>query len=250
MSDPKEIDRQSIPEIQRLNSIASDSWYTLPTAVATIEYSYQVFRRYFPRSLNRVLEIGPAEGTMTKLLINDGIRPDILEGSTIFAENLRQQFPDLQIYNSLIESFQPTCLYDLIILGHVLEHVDDPVLILSTIRNWIVPKTGLIMAAVPNARSIHRQAAVIMGLIPHEETMSEKDVHHGHRRIYTPETFRRDFTLARLTIEFFGGYWLKPLSDRQLEASWTPEMLHAFMKLGERYPDIAAELVIVAKKDY
>lgn len=245
----QEASQPSIEEIKRLDNVASDSWYTSPTAVATIEYSYQIFRRYFPQRLHRILEIGPAEGIMTQLLINDGVKPDILEGSTIFAENLRQQFPDLQIHSSLIENFQPSYLYDVIILGHVLEHVDDPVLILSTIRNWLVPKTGVILAAVPNARSIHRQAAVVMGLIPHEETMSEKDIHHGHRRIYTPETFRRDFTLAGLTIEFFGGYWLKPLSDRQLEESWTSEMLYAFMKLGERYPDIAAELVIVAKKD-
>ncbi|WP_226971937.1 bifunctional 2-polyprenyl-6-hydroxyphenol methylase/3-demethylubiquinol 3-O-methyltransferase UbiG [Thermosynechococcus sp. CL-1] len=249
MMSHEEINQPPIAEINRLDNVASDSWYTLPTAIATIEYSYQVFRRYFPQPLNRILEIGPAEGIMTQLLINDGVKPDILEGSKIFAENLRQQFPDLQIYNSLIENFQPVCFYDVIILGHVLEHVDDPVLILSTIRNWLVPKTGVILAAVPNARSIHRQAAVVMGLIPHEETMSEKDIHHGHRRIYTPETFRRDFTLAGLSIEFFGGYWLKPLSDRQLEESWTPEMLRAFMKLGERYPDIAAELVIVAKKE-
>jgi hypothetical protein len=85
-----------------------------------------------------------------------------------------------------------------------------------------------------------------MKLIPFEEAMSEKDIHHGHRRVYNPETFRRDFLAAGLSVEFFGGYWIKPLSDRQLEAHWTPEMLDAFMKLGERYPDISAEVCIVA----
>ncbi|MFN3926855.1 MAG: class I SAM-dependent methyltransferase [Pseudanabaenaceae cyanobacterium] len=238
---------EDLAENQRLDAVASDSWYLQPTGVATTSYSYKIFKRFIPSSLSRILEIGPAEGVMTELLVKDGLQPDLLEGSQVFANMLREKFPNLQIYNSLIEDFASANLYDVIILGHVLEHVDDPVTTLNTIKQWLLPHKGVILASVPNARSLHRQAAVIMGLIPYEETMSEKDIHHGHRRVYTPETFRRDFILAGLQIEFFGGYWLKPLSDRQIEQTWTAEMLEAFMKLGERYPDIAAELVVVAK---
>ena len=50
----------------------------------------------------------------------------------------------------------------------------------------------------------------------------------------------------RLAIELFGGYWMKPLSNRQLEAHWTPAMIEAFMQLGERYPDIAGEIYVLA----
>jgi hypothetical protein len=48
------------------------------------------------------------------------------------------------------------------------------------------------------------------------------------------------------SIQVFGGYWLKPLSNAQLEAHWTPEMLEAYMQVGERYPDIAAEIYVIA----
>jgi len=51
--------------------------------------------------------------------------------------------------------------------GHVLEHVDDPVAVLRLVKSWLKPG-GRVLAAVPNARSIHRQAAVIMGLLPYE----------------------------------------------------------------------------------
>ena len=61
-----------------------------------------------------------------------------------------------------------------------------------------------------------------------------------------PESFHRCFVDAGLAIEKSGGYWLKPLSNRQIEATWTPQMLDAFMQLGERYPDIAAEIYVVA----
>ena len=76
--------------------------------------------------------------------------------------------------------------------------------------------------------------------------MSAADIHHGHKRVYNPELFRQHFVDAGFTINLFGGYWLKPLSDKQLEQSWSPSMLDAFMQLGESYPEIAAENYIVA----
>jgi hypothetical protein len=31
-----------------------------------------------------------------------------------------------------------------------------------------------------------------------------------------------------------------------METAWTAEMLEAFMQLGERYPDIASEIYVIA----
>lgn len=230
-----------------LEAVASDSWYLEPMALATIRHSFTVFRRHI-RPDDLVLELGPAEGTMTELLLRDGFRVEAVEGSSIFARTLHDRFPSLTVHEALFEEFEPARQFDAIILGHVLEHVDDPVAILRRLRNWLVPESGRVLIAVPNARSLHRQAAVLMGLIPSEYAMSEKDRHHGHRRIYNPETLRADFIEAGLRIDVFGGYWLKPLSDRQLESQWTPGQLAAYMSLGERYPDIAAELVVVASR--
>ena len=133
-------------------------------------------------------------------------------------------------------------------LGHVLEHVEDSISILKLCKLWLSPK-GRILAAVPNSRSIHRQAAVIMNLLETEDSMSELDFHHGHRRIYSPETFRNDFKKAGLTILQYGGYWLKPVSNGQIHDNWSREMLYSFMQLGERYPDIAAEIYVISTND-
>ena len=103
------------------------------------------------------------------------------------------------------------------------------------------------LAAVPNCRSIQRQAAVIIGLLKSEDELNDLDRHHGHRRVFNPKSFRACFTQASLQIEFFGGYWLKPLSNQQIEENWTPSMLDVFMRLGERYPDIAGEIYVVAR---
>ncbi|MEM7074438.1 MAG: class I SAM-dependent methyltransferase [Pseudomonadota bacterium] len=231
-------------ELKRISDIAKDSWYEKPTALATIRYSFDIFRR-FMNDDDRILEMGPAEGTMTRQLVEAGCDLECLEGSPEFAEILRQKFPGLKVHVALFEEWECEPTYDVILLGHVLEHVDNPQHILARAKLWLKPG-GRIVCSVPNCRSLHRQAAVIMGLLETEQDMSEKDIHHGHRRVYGPETLRADFVRAGLRVDYFGGYWLKPISDGQIEAQWTTEMLDAFMKLGERYPDIAAELVIVA----
>ncbi len=172
----------------------------------------------------------------------------VVEGALTFCESLRERFPAADVVHSLFEDFKTTETFDSIILGHVLEHVEEPVSILGLVKGWLKPG-GRVIAAVPNSRSLHRQAAVEMGLLPFEEAMNDADRFHGHRRIFNPETFRQVFRQAGLQIDFFGGYWLKPVSNRQVEETWSSEMVEAFITLGERYPDIAAEIYIVAGKD-
>lgn len=230
-------------ERRRLDEIAAESTYGAGANRATIAYSFEVFRRFIRPG--PILEMGPAEGHMTEDLARLGEPLTILEGAAAFCESLRRRFPEAKVIHALFEDFVPEERFATIVLGHVLEHVDEPVDILARAREWLAPE-GRILAAVPNARSVHRQAAVIMGLLPFEEALNEADHRHGHRRVYNPETFRRDFLQAGLRVEVFGGYWLKPLSNAQIERDWSAEQLHAFMRLGERYPDIAGEIYVVA----
>ncbi|HOU59889.1 MAG TPA: class I SAM-dependent methyltransferase [Kiritimatiellia bacterium] len=230
-------------ESTHLERIAADSWYSRGANSLMIDYSFRVFRRYIGEG--SILEMGPAEGVMTEHLAVLAQPLTLLEGAALFCERLRSRFPHCTVVHSLFEEYRPEQAFDCIILGHVLEHVEDPAGIVRRAKSWLAPG-GRILAAVPNARSLHRQAAVLMGLLPFEESLNEADLHHGHRRVFNPETFRQVFLAAGLRIEVFGGYWLKPLSNRQLEDTWTPEMMDAFMALGERYPDIAAEIYVVA----
>lgn len=230
-------------ELGRLAEIARNSLYSAGVNTDTILYSFKVFRRYIRGT--SILEMGPAEGVMTDLLAGLGMRLTLVEGSEIFVRDLRRRHPSADVVHSLFEGYSPTERFDNIVLGHVLEHVDDPVAILTRARGWLAAG-GRVLAAVPNARSLHRQVAVNMGLLQCEEQLNEADMHHGHRRVYTPESFRHHFLQAGFKINIFGGYWLKPLSNKQIEQTWTPEMLQAFMELGERYPDIAGEIYVVA----
>lgn len=234
---------QTDSEKDRVEQIARESKYAAGVNADTVRYSATVFARYWQGE--RCLELGPAEGLMTGVLHEAFPRLTVVEGAQVFCEDLRQRFPGVTVVHSLFEDFAPSELFDTIVLGHVLEHVDAPAALLEKARGWLAPG-GVICAAVPNARSIHRQAAVIMRLLPTEDSLNEADIYHGHRRVYNPESFRADFLAAGLTIRHFGGYWLKPVSNSQIEQTWTPEMLAAFMQLGERYPDIAGEIFVIA----
>jgi 2-polyprenyl-3-methyl-5-hydroxy-6-metoxy-1,4-benzoquinol methylase len=238
---PRDMDEQA-----RLEAIAGDSWYADGLNAGSIRYRADLLA---PRATGRTcLELGPAEGIFTQALADRfGDRLTLVDGSAAFCDALRQRFAEARVIHALFEELDPDDRFDTVVLGHVLEHVKDPVALLRRARGWLAPD-GVLIATVPNARSLHRQAAVLMGLLPDEHALGETDRHHGHRRVYDPDTFRSDLEQAGLHSIEVGGYWIKPLPNAELEASWTEEQLGAFMRLGERYPDIAAELYAVARR--
>ncbi|MCW6510006.1 class I SAM-dependent methyltransferase [Lichenifustis flavocetrariae] len=233
-------------ESRRLDGIAAQSKYASGVNTPAIHYSFSIFER-FARA-GSILEMGPAEGVMTDRLASLGQPLTLVEGAADFCNDLRVRYPNVTVVHSLFETYSPLeKSFDNILLGNVLEHVEHPVALLKRASAWLSDK-GRIFACVPNAQSLHRQAGVLLGKLAFEEDLNELDLHHGHRRIYNPATFRRDFNQACLRIETSGGFWLKPLSNAQIEAQWPEDLLHSFFVIGERHPDIAASIYIVASR--
>jgi 2-polyprenyl-3-methyl-5-hydroxy-6-metoxy-1,4-benzoquinol methylase len=230
-------------EADNLENISTAFAYSDGVMASSIRRSHEIFMRH--RVAGAILELGPAEGLMTEMLLGAGEPLTVVEGSRTFCASLSERFPGVEVVHSLFEDYRPGKRFANVVLGHVLEHIIDPVALLREVASWVQPG-GKIFAAVPNAASIHRQAAVLMGLLEHQDSLNESDLTHGHRRVFDPGSFQAVFRDAGLTIELFGGYWLKPLSNGQIESHWTPAMIQAFMDLGERYPDIAGEIYILA----
>lgn len=233
----------AVSEIERLERVASDSWYANGANGASIRYRSKLFARYWHGS--RCLELGPAEGLLSEALVTAFPDVTLVDGSAYFCEQLRSKFPRATVVQDLFEEYEPAAPFDAIVLGHVLEHVDSPRSLLGKVHEWLAPG-GAVYASSPNARSVHRQAAVLLGMLAEEHALNDTDRHHGHRRVYDPESFRADFLATGFRIDVFGGYWLKPLSNSQIEQTWSASMLDAYMQVGERYPDIAAEIYVVA----
>ena len=121
-----------------------------------VSKGFNKFKDHFYGS--NCLELGPSYGYMTSELVNVFDRVVAIEGSeTLF--NAIPDFNNLEKHNSLFENFSTDEKFDTIILNHVLEHIENPVLLLKKIKSWMSPD-GVLIIGVPNAKSFHRLAAV------------------------------------------------------------------------------------------
>lgn len=194
-----------------------------------------------------VLELGCGDGEMTQLLAKDFSNLTVVDGSSIMLKECRERlknFEHIEFIEAYFEDYNTVKKYDGIIMSHVLEHLDEPVKVLKHIKNFLNDK-GVLIIAVPNADSLHRQAAVEMGLLASVHTLNEQDLLLGHRRVYNFEMLIKDCQTAGYNIISKGGVMLKPLSNRQIEQQWTMPMINGFMELGDKYPDLAAEIFVV-----
>jgi SAM-dependent methyltransferase len=228
-----------------LNDISQTAQYSEGMNGRMIKYSTEIFSRWIkPGS---ILEMGPADGLSTEHLIHLTDDYEVVEGASDFCELLTKKFPKAKIRNLLFEDFSPTRQYTNVILGHVLEHVEDPKHIVNKCIEWIEPG-GRIIAATPNSNSLHRQVAVLAGLISNVDQLTEADISIGHRRVLNSVQLIDYFIDERLTITKCGGYYLKAFSNGQIEQISDEKIRYSLMALGEKYSDIAADIYVVATK--
>jgi len=208
---------------------------------ALIQYRYEAIKPFFKG--RTCLELGPADGWMTRCLVNEFAQVTVVDGSLELLGSI-PSFPNLVKIHAMFEDINVDGQFDTVILEHILEHVDDPVGLMRRARHFVAPG-GVILLGVPNALSLHRLAAVKMGLLPRPDALNERDHALGHRRVYTPDLFKADIREAGLGLRHFGGVFLKPLSNKQIQDTWTPQMVRAFFELGQEFPEIAGEIFAV-----
>ena len=206
-----------------------------------VEFKYRTLKPYFQGP--EALELGPGDGQMTRLLVHDFSRLTVVEGSATLLASIAAHANLLKV-QALFEEFTPSQKFNTIIMAHILEHIDDPVGLLRRAGDWLAAG-GKILAAVPNANSFHRLAAVKMGLLARPDELNARDHAVGHRRVYDPASFRRDFAAAGLRVLAAGGVFCKPLSNQQIEDHWTPAMIEGFYQLGKDFPDYGADIYLV-----
>jgi 2-polyprenyl-3-methyl-5-hydroxy-6-metoxy-1,4-benzoquinol methylase len=209
-----------------------------------IEYRYETFQSAFKGE--SCLELGCGDGEMTKYLLDDFEHVTALDAAKAYCEIVSDLESDsLKVVNSTVEEFIPDQEFDTIILAHLLEHVEEPVSLLTEVSDWLSPN-GRIIISVPNANSIHRQAGVEMGLLESIYELNDRDHEIGHKRVYDWRTFRADIEDSGLSVINQGGVFLKPLTNGQIEEFFDEGMQDAFFRLGQMYPKISAELYSVA----
>ena len=215
-------------------------------------YMIESFKPFFIKG--NCLELGSFKGDFTKRFIPYFEDITCVEASDkaigIAKQNLNN---DITYFNSLFETVELPKKYDNIILTHVLEHIDDPVKLLSRIKNEWLSNGGRLFLVCPNANAPSRQIAVKMGLITHNSAVTPSEKEHGHRITYTLDTLERDAKAGGLKVEYRSGIFFKALANFQWDQLLntdiiSKEYLDGCFQLGQQYPDLCSSIMLICKK--
>jgi SAM-dependent methyltransferase len=208
------------------------------------EMNYLSLRCFFRG--RKALELGPALGQMTKYIVSDFDKLDLIDGSKDLLDQI-PNYTNVNKYHAYFEEFITEKKYDTIIMSHVLEHIENPVKLLNYIMQWL-ENDGVLIVSVPNAKSLHRQVAVEMGLLENEFQLNDRDHKLGHYRVYDLVNLKKDAIEAGYRILNEGGIFLKPVSNVQIEENWNDEMIKGFYEIGKQYANLCAEIYVVLTK--
>ena len=128
-----------------------------------------------------VLELGSFKGDFTKRLLPlfDNITCVEASGEAIKTAN-KELGNKVKFVNDVFETVSLTGKFDNIVITHVLEHLDDPVLVLKRINDEWLSENGRLFLVCPNANAPSRQIAVKMGLISHNTEVTPAEMNHGN----------------------------------------------------------------------
>ncbi len=200
-----------------------------------------------------VLELGSFKGDFTRRLVERFADVTCVEASEEAISASRDRLQGrADFVHGRFETVDLPRRYDNIVLTHVLEHIDEPTLVLGRInREWLAPG-GRLFLVCPNANAPSRQIAVKMGLIPHNAAVTPAEAEHGHRCTYSLDTLERDAVRAGLDVKHRSGIFFKALAnfqwDRLLQTDIvSPAYLDGCYMLGQQYPDLCSSIFLMCE---
>jgi SAM-dependent methyltransferase len=139
-----------------------------------------------------MLELGLGHGYSTDYFSRNFSPYRVLEGSPEMIARFRTRFRSegVEIVQGYFENYDTSERFDNIGMGFILEHVDDPGLILRRYRDFLTPG-GSVFVAVPNSESLHRRFGRAAGLLGDLEQLSEADASFGHKRYFSLASLSR-----------------------------------------------------------
>jgi SAM-dependent methyltransferase len=222
-----------------------------PNAATEIENDL-VLHWYPKRILQRfgfvdsLLELGLGHGFTAELFGDACNRHVIVDGASTVIDQFKASHPDFrgEIVLEYFENYTPQYGFDVIVMGFVLEHVDDPSLILRRYRQFLNPG-GKVYIAVPNAKSMNRRLGLELGLIDDIYDLNANDRALGHKRQFCRETLTATLRDAGYRVEYEEGVYLKPLPLATLKTLKDFHAnLEAMCKVGIDFPDLCVALLV------
>ncbi|MBU1998865.1 MAG: class I SAM-dependent methyltransferase, partial [Candidatus Omnitrophica bacterium] len=195
---------QDYDTLRKLNGVTEEEVYdnSLKTQIAKKSLKRIINKCSFNNTALKVLEIGTGDGVLASLLIKSGFYYRGIEPSSFLYQNSINRFPELKgkVHNcSLDDSGISKSDFNLVILIDTLEHVPEPVLFLSQIKEYLV-YGGMLYVEIPNEsflylRGIFRKAIGLYSGFP---------THPNHLNLFTPLTIRKTMEQADFEIKISG----------------------------------------------
>jgi len=211
-------------------------------------YPDRILRRIGGQRERSLLELGLGHGFTTRKFHEHFARHTVIEGSPEVISLFRAShtLPGLKIVEDYFENFTCTEPFDVIVMGFILEHVDDPALIVRRYRQMLAPG-GRLFIAVPNAKSLNRRLGVALGKIADIYELNANDHLLGHQRQFCLDTLKAMMADNGYTVPWVEGIYLKPLPLGHLKTLPDFEAnLRAMCEVGVDFPELCVGLLIEA----
>lgn len=226
-----------------LNAYAKGAAFAFDNELILNWYPGRIMNRMPPGG--RLLELGIGHGFTTMHFSRHFGRHVVVEGSGAIVSQFQKDHPDCQaeIIEAFFEEFETNEIFDCIVMGFILEHVDSPRQILNRYRKFLAPG-GRSFVAVPNAESLHRRIGKAAGMIEDLMSLSPSDLAFGHRRLYSKQSLQAEVEECGYNLLGIEGLFLKPFSTEQLQGlQLTPQVLEALCTVGVNYPELCCALL-------
>jgi 2-polyprenyl-3-methyl-5-hydroxy-6-metoxy-1,4-benzoquinol methylase len=195
---------------------------------------------------NSLLELGIGHGYTTKIFSKKVRRHVVIEGSQLIIDKFKKDFGphNVDIIHHYFEDFMTDEKFDNIVMGFVLEHVDNPGLILKKFSRFL-KKNGKIFVAVPNSEALNRRLGYHAGLLDRLESLSDSDRALGHKRYFNLKMLNALAKKSGLVAHSVEGLFLKPITTNQIQQlKLGQKVLDAMMKVGIDYPQLSTGILM------
>jgi 2-polyprenyl-3-methyl-5-hydroxy-6-metoxy-1,4-benzoquinol methylase len=220
-----------------------ENLYDFDNEILLTWYPHRVLRHV--GATGSVLELGLGHGFTANIFAGRFDRHVVLEGSPAVIRNFQEKHPQCQarIVETYFEAFSTDQKFDVIVMGFVLEHVDDPVEILRHYRSFLAPG-GKIFLAVPNAEVLNRRLGHLAGMLDDMAALSQNDHLQGHKRYYTVSSLTEEVEQAGYRVVWMEGVYLKPLTTSQMVSlRLDPKIIRALCEVGIGYPELCCGIL-------
>lgn len=220
-------------------------------------YDMEIWFAWYVKRLKELLkgenclELGIGHGYTTNTFSKFFNSYKVLEGGPKIIERFYELHPDTKIDVELVyfEDFETTDKFDAILMGYVLEHVDDPKLILNKYKHFL-KENGSMYVVVPNGSALNRRFGLKAGYIKSLDEMSEFDYQCGHKRTFTYESLLSLVKECGLKVEKCEGIFIKPMTTPQMIAANIPEnIIQAMCEVAVDFPELSSSILLELKNN-